>query len=504
MFRKVLVANRGEIAIRIIRSLREMSIYTVAVYSEADRGARHIHMADEAYPIGPPESTASYLNIDRILEAARQSGSEAIHPGYGFLAENAEFARACQDAGFTFIGPSAESIEAMGNKTAARKKMMEAGVPVIPGYDASLTSEEEALAVARDLGYPVLLKAVAGGGGKGMRVLHEESEMPAALRAARGEALSAFKSAEIYMEKYITQPRHVEFQILADARGHTIHLGERECSIQRRYQKLIEESPSVALDPDLRARMGRTAVRAAKAVRYRNAGTVEFILDTSRNFYFLEKNTRLQVEHPATEMVTGIDLVKQQIRIAAGEPLDVRQEDVTINGWAIECRVYAEDPANQFMPSVGRVRWLRTPEGPGVRVESGVVQGSEVSVYYDPLISKLVTWGQNREEAIERMARALDEYVISGLQTTIPFLRWVMDHPSFRSGQFHTGFVEEFFRPEEALGAGEKCRRATLIAAALAYYDGQFQRPSQTAGRPRSGWKMAGRHHLPARRVGRT
>jgi len=475
----------------------------VAVYSEADRAAYHVHLADEAYPIGPPESTESYLHIDRVLEAARRAGCQAIHPGYGFLAENARFAQACEDAGVAFIGPTAQAIDAMGSKTAARRRMTDAGVPVIPGHDTPLTSEEETLAVARGLGYPVLLKAVAGGGGKGMRIVNADGEVPAALRATRGEALSAFGSPEIYMEKYITEPRHVEIQVLADSEGRTVHLGERECSIQRRYQKLVEEAPSVAVDADLRQRMGETAVRAARAVGYRNAGTVEFILAPDGKFYFLEMNTRLQVEHPATELVTGIDLVKEQIRIAAGEPLSIRQEDISVDGWAIECRIYAEDPANQFLPSVGRIRWLRNPHGPGVRVESGVVQGSEISLYYDPLISKLVVWGRDRNEAVDRMRRALDEYVIGGVRTTIPFHRWLMDHPRFQSGRFHTGFIDECFSPEEALQVGGDRLRAALIAAALAHHE----RPgagAPPAPRPaKSGWKMAGRYQMLTRKAGR-
>jgi acetyl-CoA carboxylase biotin carboxylase subunit len=500
MFNKVLVANRGEIAIRVMRALGEMGIRAVAVYSEADRQAHHLRFADEAYPIGPAESTKSYLNVERILDTARRSGCQAVHPGYGFLAENAGFAAACADLGVTFIGPPPDAIEAMGSKTAARKKMMSAGVPVIPGHDAPLASEEEAMAVARGLGYPILLKAVAGGGGKGMRVVRNDGEVPSALRATRGEALSAFGSAEIYMEKYITEPRHVEIQVLA---GRTIHLGERECSIQRRYQKLIEESPSVAVDSDLRRRMGETAVRAAEAVGYRNAGTVEFILGPGGQFHFLEMNTRLQVEHPVTEMVTGVDLVKEQIRIAAGEPLSILQENIAPAGWAIECRIYAEDPAGQFMPSVGTIRRLQTPEGPGVRVDSGVTQGSEVSLYYDPMISKLVAWGRDRAEAIDRMSRALDEYRISGVRTTIPFHRWVMGHPRFRSGRFHTGFIDESFSPEEALALSEEDRRAAVIAAALAWHASQFPKSRERSARTGSAWKIAGRCHLQGRRAGR-
>ncbi len=503
MFNKVLVANRGEIAVRVMRALAEMGIRSVAVYSEADRDAYHVQFAEQAYAIGPAESSKSYLNMDPILEAARRSGSQAVHPGYGFLAENPGFAEACEQMGLAFIGPTPDAIETMGSKTGARKKMLSAGVPVIPGHDEPLVSEEEALAIARELGYPVLFKAVAGGGGKGMRVVHEDSEVPAALRATRGESLSAFGSAEIYMEKYITEPRHVEIQILADRQGHAIHLGERECSIQRRYQKLVEESPSVAVDPDLRMRMGETAVRAAGAVGYRNAGTVEFILGADGKFYFLEMNTRLQVEHPVTEMVTGVDLVKEQIRIAAGEPLRIQQADVAPNGWAIECRVYAEDPARQFMPSVGAVRWLRTPEGPGVRIDSGIAQGSEVSLYYDPMISKLVTWGGHRDEAIARMRRALEEYVISGVQTTIPFHRWVMGHPRFQSGKFHTGFIDESFRAAEALALSDDDRTAAVIAAALKYHDNQFPESRERSGRLTSGWKVAGRCQLQTRRVGR-
>ncbi len=503
MFRKVLIANRGEIAIRIMRALREMDIRSVAVFSEADRSAHHVHMADEAYLIGASESSKSYLDVERVIDAATKSGADAIHPGYGFLAENAGFARTCKEAGLVFIGPPPEAIETMGNKTAARKMMLAAGVPVIPGYDEPLASEEAALSVARSLGYPVLLKAVAGGGGKGMRVVREDSEVPAALRATRGEALSAFGSTEIYMEKYITDPRHVEIQILADHHGRVVHLGERECSIQRRYQKLIEESPSVAVDPDLRNRMGQTAVRAAQAARYCNAGTVEFILGADGNFHFLEMNTRLQVEHPVTEMVTGVDLVKEQIRISAGEHLSIHQGDIQPRGWSIECRIYAEDPANGFMPSIGTVEWLRNPEGPGVRVESGIIPGSEVSLYYDPLISKLVVWGKDREEALNRMSRALDEYVVAGIRTTAPFHRWVMDHPRFRSGDFHTGFIDECYSSEEALALGEEFREAAVIAAVLAYRDNQYPKREAPPRGPVSGWKFAGRYQIRSQRTGR-
>ncbi|HXH09980.1 MAG TPA: acetyl-CoA carboxylase biotin carboxylase subunit [Alphaproteobacteria bacterium] len=503
MFRKVLIANRGEIAIRVIRACRELGISPVAVYSQADRHALHVQMADEAYLIGPPPAAESYLVIDRLIDAALAAGAEAIHPGYGFLAENADFARACEQQGLTFIGPPSDAIALMGDKTAARRAMQAAGVPVVPGIDHFLQDDEEAQRVIATMGYPVMIKAALGGGGKGMRLVRDERELAEALRAARSEARSSFGDPAIYIEKYIPSPRHVEIQVLADAHGHIIHLGERECSLQRRHQKVVEEAPSPMMTAELRGRMGEAAVRAAQAADYRNAGTVEFLVDATGHFYFLEMNTRLQVEHPVTEMVTGLDLVQAQLRIAAGEPLPWRQNDIVLRGAAIECRIYAEDPAYNFRPSPGRITALQAPAGPWVRDERGVFAGGEVSPYYDPMISKLVVWGASRPEAIARMRRALDEYVIAGIRTTIPFHRWLMDDEEFMAGRLDTGFIERRYRPLR-----EKPDSFThdmaVIAAALDY----LTTSRQTAAGPvtngeRSGvspWKLAGRLELMRRR----
>ncbi|MBD3349729.1 MAG: acetyl-CoA carboxylase biotin carboxylase subunit, partial [Candidatus Eisenbacteria bacterium] len=441
MFTKVLVANRGEIAIRVIRALEEMGIESVAIYSEADRTCRHVRYADEAYCIGPPLPGKSYLDIDGIVSLARKVGAEAIHPGYGFLAENADFARACEDAGVTFIGPDSKTIALVGDKMEARKTMLAADIPVVPGGDRPLSDDDEIREEAERIGYPVMMKAAAGGGGKGMRVVTDPSSLLAAAKSARSEAGSAFADDRIYLEKLIEKPRHVEFQIIADARGRVLHLGERECSIQRRHQKLVEESPSPALTPSLRARMGEAAVKAAKAAGYVNAGTIEFLLDEHRDFYFLEVNARLQVEHPVTELVTGVDLVKEQLRVASGERLSLTQAEVFHKGHAIECRISAEDPENSFFPSTGVIERLREPSGPGVRVESGIHVGYEVPIYYDPLVSKLVVWAGTREDAIERMKRALGEYHVEGIKTTIPFHKAVMSSETFRSGDFDTSFV---------------------------------------------------------------
>jgi len=494
MFSKVLIANRGEIAVRLIRACRELGIPTVAVYSEADRNALHVKFADEAYCVGPPPSAESYLVMDRIIDAARSSSSDSIHPGYGFLAENPAFARMCEDNGITFIGPSPAAIEMMGHKTVARQTMREAGVPVVPGTEI-LADDDELAAQAVQIGLPVMIKAAAGGGGKGMRIVNREKDIEGAIRAARSEASSAFGDDSVYIEKYLEEPRHIEFQVLADRHGNVIHLFERECSIQRRHQKVIEESPSTALDDDLRERMGRAAVEAARAAGYWSAGTVEFLLDRHRNFYFLEMNTRLQVEHPVTEMITGIDIAKEMFRIASGEKLSISQEDVHMNGWALECRIYAEDPYNDFLPSPGRILSLRVPSGPGVRDDSGVYAGYEVPLFYDPMISKLCTWGGNRSEAIERMKRALDEYVIKGIRTTIPFHQKVMENEHFLSGDITTGFIGDKF----VLESGEsnaRLRDVALIAAALQM--GRRSRQAAEAVRPAAGtaqdmWKMLGR-----------
>ncbi len=437
---KILIANRGEIAVRIARACHETGIISVAVFSEADRSAKHVRYADEAYEIGPAPSVESYLVINRIIETAVKSGCQAIHPGYGFLAENPALPAACAAAGLIFIGPDADSMALLGNKTEARKVMEKAGVPIIPGAMEPLKSEAEALAAAAEVGYPVLLKAAAGGGGKGVRVVHSKDELPSAFTRAGAEALSAFGNPDVFLEKYLIEPRHVEIQILADNYGNVIHLNERECSVQRRYQKLIEESPCCILDEAMRERMGKAAITAVKASGYTNAGTVEFLVDSSGDFYFLEVNTRLQVEHPVTELITGIDLVKEQIRIASGEELGMSQKDIGINGAAIECRISAEDPET-FLPSVGYIRELVEPSGPGVRVESGISADYEVPVYYDPLLAKVITWGKDRQEAIARMLRALDEYKIKGVKTTIPFHRRVLVDKGFSEGNYDTGIV---------------------------------------------------------------
>jgi acetyl-CoA carboxylase, biotin carboxylase subunit len=504
MFRKVLIANRGEIAVRVIRACRELGISPVAVYSQADRNALHVQMADEAYLIGPPRAIESYLVIERIIETALACGAEAIHPGYGFLAENAILARACEEHGMVFIGPTSAAIALMGDKTAARRAMQAAGVPVVPGTDHVIEDDDEARQLVSVMGYPVMIKAALGGGGKGMRLVQREHELPEALRAARSEARSAFGDPALYIEKHVTNPRHVEIQVLADAYGHVIHLGERECSLQRRHQKVIEEAPSPLMTAELRAHMGQAAVRAAQAANYRNAGTVEFLVDQERNFYFLEMNTRLQVEHPVTELVTGIDLVQTQLRIAAGEPLAYRQEDITWRGAAIECRIYAEDPAHNFRPSPGKITALQAPAGPWVRDERGVFAGGEVSPYYDPMISKLVVWGAGRMEAIARMRRALDEYIIAGIRTTIPFHRWVMDDEDFQAGRLDTGFIERRFHPSLAK-PDPLSEDMALVAAALDYLRTTRQEAQTPAanGEPvgMSPWKLAGRIDLIRRRA---
>ncbi len=465
LFRRVLVANRGEIAVRIIRACRELGIESVAVYSEPDRTALHVRQADHAYAIGPAPAAESYLRIDKLLEVAKASGAEAIHPGYGFLSERAAFAEACEQAGLVFIGPSARAISAMGDKIEARRLMRQAGVPVVPGSDDALASDAEVERLAAQIGFPVMLKAAGGGGGKGMRLVGQASELKSALRAARSEARSSFGDDRVYVEKAIVRPRHIEVQVLGDSHGNVIHLFERECSIQRRHQKVIEESPSLALDQATRLEMGRVAVRAAQAVDYVSAGTIEFLVDQDRRFFFLEMNTRIQVEHPITEAVTGVDLVTAQIEVAAGRPLRVRQEDVVQRGWAIECRIYAEDPENNFLPAPGRIEVLRVPSGIGIRDDSGVYEGFEVSTFYDPLISKLIAWGGSRDEAIGRMLRALREYTIVGPTANVAFHRWALEHPAFRAGEIDTGFIGRHFRPgAPADGAAD----LPVIGAAIA------------------------------------
>jgi len=467
--KKLLVANRGEIAVRVIRACREQGIATVAVFSEADREALHVLMADEAYPIGPPPATESYLKIDTLVDVARRAGADAVHPGYGFLAENARFAEACVAAGLTFVGPPPAAIRAMGDKTSARKIAREMKVPMVPGTLEALRSDDEARTSAAKIGYPVMLKATMGGGGKGMRLVRAESELANALRAARAEAGAAFGDTAVYLERAVVEPRHVEIQVLGDAHGAMVHLGERECSIQRRHQKLIEESPSPCVDAELRARMGEAACRVAKAAGYVNAGTVEFLVDADRNFYFLEMNTRLQVEHPVTEMVTGIDLVREQLRIAAGEPLGYAQRDVTWKGWAIECRVNAEDPFGGWLPSPGTITGLRAAGGPGVREDSGAYEGYTVPRFYDTLLAKLIVWGADRPTAVERMLRALGEYKVVGVRTTIPALERIVGHPDFRAGRLSTALLERIL-PNLHAHEGRHASVA-LIAAVLAEYE---------------------------------
>jgi acetyl-CoA carboxylase, biotin carboxylase subunit len=521
MFRKILIANRGEIAVRVIRACRDLGITPVAVFSEADADALHVRMSDQAYCIGPPASAQSYLNIDAIIAAAKKANADAIHPGYGFLAENAEFAGAVKAAGLIFIGPTPEAMEVMGSKTSARRAAIAAGVPIVPGSTEPLQSLAEARDTAARLGYPVMLKAAAGGGGKGMRQVSAESELHSALETAKSEAEAAFGSAEVYLEKVVERPRHIEIQIFADTHGNVVHLGERECSIQRRHQKVIEECPSPINDPDLRQGMGEAAIRIARAVSYLGAGTVEFLFsDVSREFYFLEMNTRLQVEHPVTELVTGIDLVREQINVAAGAVLSFKQADVRWRGAAIECRIYAEDPENNFFPSPGKITFLRAPSGPGIRDDSGVVAGDEVSIYYDPMISKLAVWGRTRAEAIDRMRRALDEYAVGGIKTTLPFFREIVRDEELIAGHLDTGFISRFNERRQERGRGTGVRgprrgspagvldppvdhqaqdaRATerdiaIIAAALAYARGQTDASSNHQAGEQSKWKAAGR-----------
>jgi acetyl-CoA carboxylase biotin carboxylase subunit len=492
-FRKVLVANRGEIAVRVIRACREMGLASVAVYSEADRKALHVRLADEARFIGPAPSRESYLRVERVLEAARASGAEAVHPGYGFLAENAAFARACEEAGLAFIGPRSETIALMGEKTSARRVALEAGVPVVPGTLQPLGDAGAIRAEAERIGFPLMLKAAAGGGGKGLRLVTRPEELEAAAARARSEARSAFGDDSLYIERAILGPRHIEIQVLGDAHGNAVHLFERECSIQRRHQKVIEESPSPFLTPELRERMGRLALALVQRAGYVNAGTLEFLVDRERNPWFLEMNTRLQVEHPVTEMVTGVDLVKTQIRIAQGEPLPFRQADLAQRGHAIECRVYAEDPERGFLPSPGRIQALRVPGGPGVRDDSGVYEGWDVPIHYDPLISKLVAHGADRAEAIARLRRAVGEYRVLGIATTLPFFQRVLRHPGFVAGDFDTSFVERAF--EAAPYAPETPWHIAVAAAALQAFRERRAARLQPAGDASAGgsaWKRRG------------
>jgi len=443
MFKKVLIANRGEIAVRVIRACRELGIKTVAVYSTADQNALHVQLADEAYCIGPTASKDSYLNMTNLMSVATSTGADAIHPGYGFLAENADFAEICAACNITFIGPDPQSILKMGDKNEARETMKAAGVPIVPGTDGLIEDIDEAVRIAEEAGYPVIIKATAGGGGKGMRVARDREELISAVRQAQKEAAAAFGNPGVYLEKYLENTRHIEIQIIADKHGNVVHLGERDCSIQRRHQKLVEEAPSPALDPETRRKMGEAAVAAAKAVNYHGAGTVEFLLNHDGNFYFMEMNTRIQVEHPVTEWITGIDLIKEQISVAAGNPLSFTQDDVQINGWAIECRINAENPAKNFMPSPGKITRYLPPGGFGVRVDSACYQGYEISPFYDSMIAKIIVWGKDRQDAISRMKRALSETIIEGPHTTIPFHLKLLEHEKFLSGDFNTKFLEQ-------------------------------------------------------------
>lgn len=494
MFKKILIANRGEIAVRVIRACHEMGIAAVAVYSDVDRASLHVRKADEAYPIGAAAASESYLNIQKILDVAARSGADAIHPGYGFLSENAKFARACAEAGIKFIGPTADAMDAMGSKTKARKAMERAGVPIVPGTARGLESFEQAEEVAARIGYPVMLKAAAGGGGKGMRLVHAPEELKSALESARSEAARSFGDSEVYVEKAIVNPRHIEMQIFADEHGNTVYLGERECSIQRRHQKVIEEAPSPVVDPDMRRRMGEVAVRVAQAAAYTNAGTVEFLVDAKKNFYFLEMNTRLQVEHPVTELITGLDLVNLQIRVAVGERLPFTQNDVQIRGHAIECRIYAEDPDNNYFPSPGEITLLLEPAGPGIRQDSGMYEGWTVPMDYDPLLAKLIGYGSDRDQAIARLTRALDEYFVGGIKTNISLFRRILRDSDFRAAKMDTGFLDRMLKRKEDATVDDKAAEVAAIAAGLfAALDTRIANGSRGAMDTASNWKAAAR-----------
>ena len=491
--KKILIANRGEIALRVIRSAREMGIKSVAVYSEADRNALHVKYADEAVLIGPPAAAESYLLGDKIIEVCKSLNVDAIHPGYGFLSENADFAKSVTDAGIIFIGPSPESIKVMGSKLAAKAAVSQYDIPMVPGTDKAITDIPAAKVKAEEIGYPILIKASAGGGGKGMRVVESPDEFEEQMDRAVSEAKSAFGDGSVFIEKFITSPRHIEIQVLGDTHGNIIHLFERECSIQRRHQKVIEEAPSAVLNDKTRKEMGDTAVRVAKACNYYGAGTVEFIVDEKLDFYFLEMNTRLQVEHPVTEQITGVDLVKQQIKVAQGETLSIKQEDLKINGHAMEVRVYAEDPENNFLPDIGTLQTYRRPQGLGVRVDDGFEEGMTIPIYYDPMIAKLVTYGKDRTEAIDRMIRAIDEFEITGIKTTLGFCKYVMQHEAFLSGNFDTKFVEKYFTSETLKEENAPSEEEMSIAAALATYILDQEKTSSNTARAsssaRSKWK---------------
>ncbi len=479
---------------RVLRACRELGLATVAVYSDADRTALHVRYADEAYHIGPPPATQSYLCIDKIIAVAKEAGADAIHPGYGFLAENPAFARACRDAGLAFVGPSPESMELMGDKAAARRTSAEVGIPIVPGTDHEIEGEEEAKAVAEQIGFPLLVKAAVGGGGKGMRTVHSPEELPFAVVAARREALSTFGDGALYLERLVEGARHIEVQVLGDQHGNIVSLGERECSLQRRHQKLLEEAPSMALDDELRGRLGEAAIALARSADYTNVGTVEFLLDKRKNFFFLEMNTRLQVEHPVTELVSGVDIVKEQLRIASGRVMRYSQEDIRVKGWAMECRICAEDPYDNFLPSTGYITGLQEPTGPGVRVDSGIYEGFDVSPYYDPLISKLSVWGETRGEAILRMRRALEEYRITGVKTNIPFHQQIVNHTEFIYGQVDTTFVENRFAMQQT--DGRDLARAAAIAAAMVAHQHRPNMaviPARDQAPSTSSWRIAGR-----------
>jgi acetyl-CoA carboxylase biotin carboxylase subunit len=497
MFRKVLIANRGEIAVRVIRACSELGIPSVAVYSDVDRAALHVAKADEAYYLGKPPAAESYLHIEKILDVAKRAGADAIHPGYGFLSENPKFARACREAGVKFIGPTPEAMEMMGSKTGARRAMEKAGVPFVPGSLRGLKSAEEAGQVAEQIGYPVMLKAAAGGGGKGMRLVHEPLELRSALESAKSEAARAFADDEVYIEKAIVDPRHIEMQVLADEHGHTVYLGERECSIQRRHQKVLEEAPSPVVDAEMRRRMGEVAVRVAQAAGYTNAGTVEFLVDQQKNFYFLEMNTRLQVEHPVTELITGLDLVHLQLHIAAGEKLPFGQADVSLRGHAIECRIYAEDPDNHFFPSPGKITLLLPPAGPGIRHDSGSYEGWVVPIDYDPLMAKLVGYGSDRRQATMRLRRALEEYFVAGIKTNISLFLRILSDPDFEAGKLDTGYLDRLLaQPKpQAAGHGRGAEVAAIAAGLFAASEpaGNGANGKPGTGAAQSNWKRVGR-----------